>query len=342
MKNIHILLPVVFSFIIGFNLIFISCTNENTPESEVVDFPPKGSDKYYANLRAYKNTPHQVAFGWFGSSGVPNIEPSMLNRWMGLPDSLDIVSMWGGYPEKDSPGDKEMRFVQKVKGTKIVHVTFTNDNFFNSTIKDFKTIYFDGQTKEKLKEGFDKIAKIVYDDITSRGLDGIDFDHEPNYCGCNTWQITKNSEDFGLFIEAFGKYFGRVAGTGKMLLVDGEANQVPTIAGRHIDYAVAQAYDSSSSATLQDRYDAISSWCAPERFIVTENFESLWSKGGVSFNAPVNGIIPSLYGMAYWNPIQGSKGGAGSYHIEYDYGNFPGYKYTRKMIQIMNPAPKPK
>ena len=32
--------------------------------------------------------------------------------------------------------------------------------------------------KEKLKEGFDKIAKIVYDDITSEGLDGIDFDHE--------------------------------------------------------------------------------------------------------------------------------------------------------------------
>lgn len=36
------------------------------------------------------------------------------------------------------------------------------------------------------------------------------------------------------------------------------------------------------------------------------------------------------------------KGGTGSYHIEYDYGNYPGYKYTRKMIQIMNPAPKPK
>lgn len=45
--------------------------------------------------------------------------------------------------------------------------------------------------KRKTKEGFDKIAKIIYDDITSKGLDGVDFDHEPNYCGCNTWQITK-------------------------------------------------------------------------------------------------------------------------------------------------------
>ena len=49
---------------------------------------------------------------------------------------------------------------------------------------------------------------MVYDDVTAKGLDGIDFDHETNYCGCNTWQITKSRDDFGLFIEALGKYFG--------------------------------------------------------------------------------------------------------------------------------------
>ncbi|WP_407506168.1 glycoside hydrolase family 18 [Elizabethkingia miricola] len=342
MKDARIIPLIIMAALISCALIIFGCTAENRPEPQNIDLPPQNSEAYYANLRAYKKSPHQVAFGWYGSSGLSNLEPSMERRWMGLPDSLDIISMWSGFPEKDSPGYKEMRFVQEIKGTKIVRVSFSDDVFFNNEIKDFKATYFDNQTKEKLKEGFDKIAKIVYDDITSKGLDGVDFDHEPNYCGCNTWQITKNKENFGLFIDALGKYFGRIAKTGKMLLIDGEIDQVPTNAGRHVDYAVTQSYGSSSSSILQSRYDAISSWATPDRYIITENFESLWKTGGVDFNDPVNGKIPSLYGMAHWNPTQGSKGGTGSYHIEYDYGNYPGYKYTRKMIQIMNPAPKPK
>ncbi|WP_372483456.1 glycoside hydrolase family 18 [Elizabethkingia anophelis] len=342
MKDVRIIPLIIMATLISCALIIFGCTAENRPEPQNIDLPPQNSEAYYANLRAYKKSPHQIAFGWYGPSGLPNLEASMQNRWMGIPDSLDIISMWGGFPEKDSPGYKEMRFVQEVKGTKLILVSFSNDNFFNTTIKDFKTTYFDNQTKEKLKEGFDKIAKMIYDDANAKGIDGVDFDHEPNYCGCNTWQITKNRDDFGLFIEALGKYFGRIAGTGKMLLIDGEIDQVPTSAGKHVNYAVTQSYSTFSNNILQSRYDEISSWATPDRYIITENFESLWRTGGADFNDPVNGIIPSLYGMAYWNPTQGPKGGTGSYHIEYDYGNYPGYKYTRKMIQIMNPAPKPK
>ena len=35
----------------------------------------------------------------------------------------------GWISEKDSPGYKEMKFVQEVKGTKIVRVNFTDDFF---------------------------------------------------------------------------------------------------------------------------------------------------------------------------------------------------------------------
>lgn len=342
MKDIRIIPLLILVALISCALILFGCTTENRPEVENVDLPPLKSDEYYANLRAYKKSPHQIAFGWYGSSGLSNIEAKMQNRWMGLPDSLDIVSMWSGVAEIDSPGYKEMKFVQEVKGTRVVLTNMTRDGFFDSRIKDFKATYFDNQTKEKLKEGFDKIAKIMYDEITSKGLDGVDFDHEPHVCGCNDWQITYSSRDFGLFIEALGKYFGRTAGTGKLLIIDGEIEVLPTNAGKYVDYAVTQSYGITSSSILQSRYDEISSWATPDRYIVTENFESLWRTGGADFNDPVNGIIPSLYGMAYWNPRQGPKGGAGSYHIEYDYGNYPGYKYTRKMIQIMNPAPKPK
>jgi hypothetical protein len=68
--------------------------------------------------------------------------------------------------------------------------------------------------------------------------------------------------------------------------------------GKYIDYAVAQAYSTTSPEALQRRYDQISSWCTPDRFIVTENFESFWKDGGVNYKDPVEGIIPSLSGMA--------------------------------------------
>ncbi|MDE5493480.1 glycoside hydrolase family 18 [Elizabethkingia meningoseptica] len=342
MKDIRIIFLIILTCIISCSLILFGCTTENRPEAQNVDLPPQNSEQYYANLRAYKKSPHQIAFGWYGPSVISSLDASMQNRWTGIPDSLDIVSMWGGIPEANSPGYKEMKFVQEVKGTKVVRVVFTDDLFFNETIKDFKSIYFDNQSKEKLKEGFDKVAKILYDDIVAKGLDGMDFDHEPHVCGCNTWNITKNSGDFGFFIEALGKYFGLASGTGKMLLIDGEIDQIPTTAGKHVNYAITQSYGTTSSNILQSRYDEISSWATTDRYIVTENFESLWKTGGRDFNDPVNGIVPGLYGLAYWNPKQGPKGGTGSFHMEYDYANYPGYKFTRKMIQIMNPAPKPK
>ena len=45
---------------------------------------------------------------------------------MGLPDSLDICSMWGGIPAKENKAIwDEIRFVQKVKGTKMLSVAIT-------------------------------------------------------------------------------------------------------------------------------------------------------------------------------------------------------------------------
>jgi hypothetical protein len=48
--------------------------------------------------------------------------------------------------------------------------------------------------------------------------------------------------------------------------------------------------------------------------------------------------MPSLLGMAYWNPDEGRKGGTGTFHMEYEFAT--DYKYLRQAIQIMNPAKK--
>ena len=76
----------------------------------------------------------------------------------------------------------------------------------------------------------------------------------------------------------------------------------------------------------------------PERLIVTENFESYWKNGGVTYTDEEGNKMPSLLGMAGWHPEEGRKGGCGAYHMEYEYAHDPEYKFMRQAIQIMNPA----
>ena len=66
-------------------------------------------DQYYQNLRDYKESDHEIAFGWFAQYGAQN---SAAVRFMGLPDSLDICSMWGGIPSTENTEIwEEIRFV---------------------------------------------------------------------------------------------------------------------------------------------------------------------------------------------------------------------------------------
>ena len=92
-------------------------------ESLTIQRPLTYDDQYYQNLRFYKASYHEIAFGWFAQYGPQN---SAAVRFMGLPDSLDICSMWGGIPVKENTEIwEEIRFVQKVKGTKMLCVAFT-------------------------------------------------------------------------------------------------------------------------------------------------------------------------------------------------------------------------
>lgn len=230
-----------------------------------------------------------------------------------------------------------MKYAQQVKGIRAVIVTFSDDGFLTTYGgKDFMTRYAGGNDSLLVK-GFDVVARAVADTLEKYGLDGIDLDHEPHYCGCN-WGILSNSNKYSLLIKSLSKYVGPLSGTDKLLLVDGEPDQVNADAVSGLSYAVAQSYGASGPSGLQSRFNALAGGFPTDRFIVTENFESYWTTGGVSYNDPVHGTIPSLLGMAYWNPTQGAKGGAGAYHAEYEYASPVPYNYMRQMIQIMNPA----
>src|SRR6266852_9056398 len=94
------LLVLSVALVLGF-----ACTKQKALE---IQKPYTYDDQYYANLRAYKQTNHTVCFGWFaayapiaGATGYKD-PASWGERIMGLPDSMDMVSLWMGIPGNDS------------------------------------------------------------------------------------------------------------------------------------------------------------------------------------------------------------------------------------------------
>lgn len=107
------------------------------------------------------------------------------------------------------------------------------------------------------------------------------------------------------------------------------------------NYGIVQAYYCTSYSNLQIRFNnAYANGWKPEQYIFTEDFEKSWRTGGeANYRDAEGNVMPSLIGMARFQPEQGRKGGCGSYHMEYEYNHTDEeYKYLRQAIQIMNPA----
>lgn len=300
-----------------------SCTDIENVE---IQKPYTYSDKYYEDLRAYKASKHQISFMWFSDYTSSH---SMGIRFMGLPDSLDICSLWGGIPNpKDYPlVYEEMRFCQKVKGMKMTYVTFPGVSHLEWVMKH--------PEEERVKVYGDSLLRIVY----NNDLDGMDLDYEIQ----GDWMHGAN---FVKLIEYLGQYIGpKGKDPNKLLIVDGW----PIDGGyEYLSYFIAQAYQSYGAQDLQNRYNQVAAHgLPPERYIVTENMGDYFSTGGTPFTeadgntvSGMGGQLYSLEGMARWNPTQGKKGGFGAFYGQRDYGNTPPYKYFRYGIQVQNPSVK--
>ena len=93
-----------------------SCTK---PEALNLQPAYQYTDAYYEALRAYKKSDHSICYLWFADYGVPT---SPAYRFAGIPDSVDVVSLWGGIPKEGTLDRKEMYEMREKKGTKIVGV----------------------------------------------------------------------------------------------------------------------------------------------------------------------------------------------------------------------------
>lgn len=311
---------------------FASCDND--VENATVVAPTTYGPQYYKNLRDYKKSDHSIAWGWFADYTQST---SLATRFLGLPDSLDICSLWGGIPSDDSTHVdthylpevyREMKYVQEVKGTKLVVPTIirirTRPEFYDS-------IWVKQNDPQAAMRAY---AQDLLRPIFENGLDGIDMDYEPEGD-----PLSGGNLDY--FVEYVGQFVGPMAspdstftypdgytikGNPNMLLCIDYYGSVPSgNTNKYTNWYVNQTYGGSPGRVPF-------SGCPTEKVVYTENVGDNWKTAECG----------KLLTYARYQPATGRKGGFGAFFMHRDYINTgygcSNYANMRRGIQIQNPA----
>lgn len=311
---------------------FASCDTD--VENATVVAPTTYGPQYYKNLRDYKKSDHSIAWGWFADYTQST---SLATRFLGLPDSLDICSLWGGIPSDDSTHVdthylpevyREMKYVQEVKGTRLVVPSIirirTRPEFYDS-------IWVKQNDPQAAMRAY---AQDLLRPIFENGLDGIDMDYEPEGD-----PLTGSNLDY--FVEYVGQFVGPMAspdstftypdgftikGNPNMLLCIDYYNSAPgSNTNKFTNWYVNQTYGGSPGRVPF-------SGCPTEKVVYTENVGDNWKAAECG----------QLLNYARYQPSTGRKGGFGAFFMHRDYINTGygccNYANMRHGIQIQNPA----
>ena len=263
----------------------------------------------------------------------------MATSFLGLPDSLDICSLWGGIPS-DPEVFADMRFVQKTKGTKMVAVAITRIDSETSE-KPFKQYYDEARAngnQDSIYRAFELYAEYFLDQVFENDLDGFDCDYEPEgdylsgdnfryffmymakYLGPNPDQTKE--ERLELIRQRYGDAIANQPGVcDKMLNIDQTSTSLSDLAP-YSNYCFLQAYGGGTGA---------GQW-PDEKVVYCCNMGDNW-------NTPLN----EMYNQARYKPASGKrKGGFGAFFLHRNYRttetNLEPYYHFRRCIQILNPA----
>ncbi len=115
---------------------FVACEDNNDVENKVVDKPKDRTEAYLEALRAYKESDHEVSFGWFGGWNAD--QATMGSRLTSAPDSIDIISIWGKYWDITPAQKADLRYVQENYGTKVTYtiLPMKYQNLLNLLLKE--------------------------------------------------------------------------------------------------------------------------------------------------------------------------------------------------------------
>lgn len=318
-----------------------------------VDLTKPGHDEaYYKALRDYKNSDHQIAFSYY--SAWTGVGTNMQSSLMGLPDSVDLVSLWGGWKNPTEAQLKDLRTAQQKKGLKAMicflvldmgaGVTPDPTEAEKATLKEGEswTHKYWGWSTAQTPEGkaarraaVVKYANAICDLIEKYGYDGFDIDAEPNYShpfstNYEMWRMDREdgvSTLMTLFIETLGKRIGPMAeteaGRKRILAVDGEPDALPPTHAKYFNYFIIQAYGDGvgySNGHFQGMLRAykdvlsVEEICKKSIFVV--NFESGATRGGQAG-------LGQILNFALQNPVVDGvtyrKGGVGAFRVDLEY-----------------------
>ena len=328
------------------------------------------SDEYYAALRAYKQSEHELCYLWFADYGVPS---SPAYRFAAIPDSVDIVSLWGGIPKEGTLDREEMYEMRRLKGTRLVTVTIIRVKYFFKQLE--MSAYMDAYNA-KYSQVYDaqiaagktaeEAATIAEQEADAAGIAAGNSDvmaHStlepdgsyPEWCrklGDHLLQEMWDNKLDGIDLDyepegdmlsgdrftLFAKYLGQYIGCGpeskdptKLLIVDHYNNLPPSASEPYFNYKVRQLYSNQGNHISDAAFSR--SWPV-EKQIFADNIGDLWKTGGEME------LI-----AAYKHSSGKMKGGFGAFHGQRDYNtvdsgsdNLIPYGHMRRAIQIQNPA----
>lgn len=331
---------------------FTACeTEQEAMDLQEIQKPYTYSDLYYQNLRDYKATDHSIAFGWYAQYG-DKLNPS--NRFSSLPDSMDIISLWGGIPNKDATDVwEDLRFTQKVKGTKMLSVAITHieDNTYEDVMAAIKEARA-ANDPDMINAAIEMYAMKICDEVFDNDLDGFDADYEPNGDFLQNKYMT-------YFLKVLNKYMGPY---NPISDEEGAPMQTPEdrlklIQARYgadktledckkllcVDYPGNGGSDASKWHSLCNYY-FYQTYSGSNMGGGTNNNGWPWEKVVLCTNMGDNYItdMSGMYTEARFQPATGRKGGFGMFYMHRDlivnqYNPTP-YHRTRECIQIQNPA----
>lgn len=278
---------------------FVRCSDWTESEALQYDFPLTESthgEAYYENLRAYKASPdHIKAFGWY--SDWTGTGTDIYGRLVGLPDSMDFVSMWGNNFNLSEAKKADLKEVQTKKGTKVLMCWIANNMGVQTTPASVKDDFIvDGvqyATYEEAMEAFwgwngtvpkwsgavpenpdenpeyqEYLAKVAAMEASIRkyARSIIDTMNKYGFDGFDLdlepgygapGNIASYAEHNHWFLDELSKEMGPASGTDRLLCVDGEPYLLKAEDGLILDHFLIQAYNDSSCSAIDGRIDRL-------------------------------------------------------------------------------------
>ena len=310
--------------------------------------------KYYSELRAWKQTPHVRGFGWFGGWTAKGTDPQKYLRM--LPDSVDIVSLWGTHGSLTEAQKTDLKLFREVKGGKVL-LCWIVQNLGDQLTPQGKNAT-DYWVTEKgggnFLEGVKAYANAICDTIEKYDLDGFDLDYEPGYghsgnmATTTAWISETGNVNMYTFIKTL---YDRLNPKGRIVVMDGEPYYMDRATSKMVSYYIYQAYDEATTArALQklenggtfgyDEEDYLDNW--EGKSFLTLEFQKYSKTGGfpryTSSNPEIQKLDAGRQIMEYATMLMpnGKRiAGIGTYHMELDTEG-GSYRFLRQALNAGN------